>query len=66
MNAQGTNIFSIIGMIVVGIIVLPIVLKVVFGMLGIAIGLMALLFNAAVLGGVLYLIYRGLMMLKGA
>lgn len=63
---QGTNIFSIIGMIVVALVVFPIVLKVVFGFLGIAIGLFGLAINALVLGGILYVIYRGFLMLKGA
>lgn len=66
MSLQGTNIFSIIGMIVVGLIALPFLLKLVFGLLGIAFSLVGLLINTAVLAVVIYALYRVYQMLTKA
>lgn len=51
--------FKIIGMLVVGLILFPIALKIVFGLLGIALGLTGLIIKLAILGAVGYLLYQG-------
>lgn len=51
--------FKLIGMVVVGLILFPIALKIVFGVLGIALGLTGLVIKLSILAGVLYLLYLG-------